>query len=174
MKWYAVHTYSGYEEKVKESLKIRAKQLGLEHKLGMILVPEIKDTDTDASDKKKSKKKMMPGYILVQLDLDEETWHLVNDTQYVTGFVGNRTNPLPVPEAEVNRIKKQVEEGVVPAAKKVTYEQGMTVRVKEGPFVNFQGIIEEVREDKRKLRVLVTIFGRATPVEVGFDQVEKV
>ena len=171
MKWYAVHTYSGYEEKVKQTLKARAKLLGLEDKLGEILIPtaEVKEEG-----EKKVNKRIMPGYILVQLDLDEETWHLVNDTQYVTGFVGDRTNPLPVPEAEVMKLKKQVEEGIVPAAREVAFEQGMTVRVKDGPFVNFQGIIEEVREDKRKLRVLVTIFGRATPVEVGFDQVEKV
>jgi transcriptional antiterminator NusG len=170
-KWYAVHTYSNYEQRVKAAIEKAAVLQGLEDQVDEVLVPMV---DQKRSDGKKTSKRFMPGYILVHMEMNEDTWHLVVDTDYVTGFVGDKTNPMPVPESEVAKLKKQVEEGVVSKAQQQTFEQGVTVRVKEGPFVNFQGIVEEVREDKKKLRVLVTIFGRATPVEVGFDQVETV
>ena len=171
MKWYAVHTYSNYEQKVKASLEKAAALKGLSDKMDEILVPMA---DQKKEGGKTQSKRVMPGYILVHMALTEETWHLVMDTDYVTGFVGDRTNPAPIPDREVAKLKKQVEEGMVGKKQTQTFEQGITVRVKEGPFMNFQGIVEEVREDKRKLRVLVTIFGRATPVEVGFDQVETI
>lgn len=171
IKWYAVHTYSNYEQRVKAALEKATVSQGLEDKVDEILVPTV---DQKKSGGKTQIRRVMPGYILVHIELDEETWHLIVDTDYVTGFVGDKTNPMPIPDHEVAKLKQQVEDGVISKKQVQTFEQGVTVRIKEGPFMNFQGIVEEVREDKRKLRVLVTIFGRATPVEVGFDQVETI
>jgi len=171
MKWYAVHTYSNYEQRVKAALEKAASLQGLEDLIDEVLVPTVEQKKPGG---KSQTRRVMPGYILVHLELNEDTWHLIADTDYVTGFVGDKTNPVPIPAREVAKLKQQVEDGVIAKKQVQTFEQGITVRVKEGPFMNFQGIVEEVREDKKKLRVLVTIFGRATPVEVGFEQVETV
>ncbi len=173
LKWYAVHTYSGFEQKAQKSLEERAKLEGLEAYLGEILVPAEEVIELVGGNKRRSKKKFFPGYMFVQMELNDQTWHLVNGTPKVTGFVGDARNPVPLREREVKRLTQQVEEGATPSAPRITYEEGETVRVTDGPFASFNGTVEEVKDDKRKLRVLVSIFGRSTPVELDFEQVEK-
>jgi len=173
MKWYIVHTYSGFEHKVKASLEERVGTAGKEDSFGDILVPVEKVVEMVKGEKKTSSRKCFPGYILINMDLDEETWHLVQDTPKVTGFVGGTHNPPPIPEAEVEKVKRQMEEGAVKPKPKVLFDKGESIRVVDGPFTNFAGIVDEVKPDKGKLRVLVSIFGRATPVELDFVQVEK-
>jgi len=174
LKWYIVHTYSGFEYKVKKSLEERVKALGQDKYFGKILVPTEQVVELKKGQKKTSSRKFYPGYILVQMELNEETWHTVKDTAKVTGFVGGGVKPTPIPEEEAEKIIKQMEEGFTKPKPKYQFEEGDEVRVIDGPFSNFQGIVEEVKPDKEKLRVLITIFGRSTPVELDFIQVNKI
>jgi transcriptional antiterminator NusG len=174
--WYVVHTYSGYEHKVKAALEERVRSIGNPALFGEILVPSEKVVELVKGKKKTSSRKFFPGYILVNMHLNDETWHIVKATPKVTGFVGGATEPSsipPIPESEVREITHQMEEGAVKAKPKVLFEQGEQVKVIDGPFQDFNGVVEEVKPDKGKLRVLISIFGRATPVELDFVQVEK-
>jgi transcriptional antiterminator NusG len=171
MKWYVVQVYSGFEQKVKLSLAERVKQAGLEAEFGEILIPT--ETVQDPTKVKRvSSKTFYPGYIFVQMALTDTAWHVVRDTPKVTGFVGG-SNPQPVPSPEIRSVVQQVEEGAAKPRPRVMFEAGDHVRVNDGAFANFTGTIEEVKPEKQKVRVLVSIFGRATPVELDFTQVEK-
>ncbi len=173
-KWYVVHTYSGYENRVEQTLKERIKQHDAEHLFSEILVP--RETEEQKGDRRGAARKFFPGYIFVKMELNTETWHIVKDTPRVSGFVGGGKDPgscRPVPEHEVARITNQMTEGAARPTPTVRFEEGETVRVTDGPFANFSGTVDEVNADKAKLRVLVSIFGRATPVELDFSQVEK-
>ena len=173
LKWYIVHTYSGFEHKVKATLEERIKTLGQEAYFGKTLVPTEQVIELKKGQKKTSSRKFYPGYILVQMVVNEETWHTVRNTAKVTGFVGGGSMPSPIPDEEAERIILQMEEGISKPKPKYHFEEGDEVRVIDGPFSNFQGMVEEVKPDKEKLRVLITIFGRATPVELEYSQVEK-
>jgi transcription termination/antitermination protein NusG len=172
IKWYGVHTYSGFENKVKLSLQERIRNMGLEEYFGEILIPCETVIELKKGERKTSTRKFFPGYILVSMELNDETWHVVKETAKVTGFVGGNT-PVQIPDEEVHKITRRMEEGAEKPKPKVLFEVGETVRVVDGPFLNFSGIIEDVKPDKGKLRVMVSIFGRATPVELEFMQVEK-
>ena len=174
LRWYIVHTYSGFEHKVQANLEGRIKTLGQEKYFGKILVPTEQVIELKKGQKKTSSRKFYPGYIMVQMVLNQDTWHTVRNTAKVTGFVGGDTSPSPVPNEEANRIIKQMEEGISKPKPKYTFEEGDEVRVIDGPFNNFQGTVEEVNEDKEKLRVFITIFGRPTPVELEFIEVNKI
>lgn len=174
LKWYIVHTYSGFEHKVKISLEDRIKTLGQEAYFGRILVPTEQVVELKKGHKKTSSRKFYPGYILVQMHLNEETWHTVRNTAKVTGFVGGESMPSPISDEEADRIIRQMEDGISKPKPKYQFEEGDEVRVIDGPFNNFQGVVEEVKPDKEKLRVLITIFGRSTPVELDFIQVNKI
>ncbi len=171
--WYVVHTYSGYEMRAKLNLEERIKSQGLVEKFGNILVPQETVVELVRGQKKTSRRKFFPGYILAQVDLDDETWHLVKDTPKVTGFVGDSRNPSPLSKEEVENLTKQMEGGANRPRPKVQFEQGDAVKVIDGPFAEFNGTVDEVKPDKGKLRVLISIFGRNTPVELDFVQVEK-
>lgn len=171
--WYVVHTFSGYEQKVKAALEERVRSMGKEQQFGEILVPVEKVMELVKGKKKTSSRKFFPGYILVQMELDDETWHVVKETPKVTGFVGGSTHPPPVSDEEVKAITQQMEEGAIKPKPRVLFSVGEGVKVVDGPFVDFNGIVEEVRPEKGKLRVLISIFGRATPVELDFVQVER-
>jgi transcriptional antiterminator NusG len=172
-KWYVVHTYSGYENRVKTSLDEKIRTLGCEEIFGEVLVPSEQVVEMVKGVKKTTSRRFFPGYILVNVDLTDEAWHIVNNIPKVTGFVGGSQSPPPITEAEVKRITLQMEEGAVRPKPKVLFEKGESIRVVDGPFTNFNGIVEEVKPEKGKLRVLVSIFGRQTPVELEFVQVEK-
>ena len=174
LKWYVVHTYSGFENKVKANLKERIKSLKQDDLFGEILVPMEKVIELKKGQKKTSSRKFYPGYIMVQMILNKETWHTVRNTAKVTGFLGGGSNPSPVPDEEAERIIKQMEEGITKPKPRYSFEEGDEIRVIDGPFSNFQGTVEEVKPDKEKLKVLITIFGRATPVELDFIQVNKI
>ena len=174
LKWYIVHTYSGFENKVKTTLEERVKTLEQEAFFGKIVVPTEQVMELRKGKKKTSSRKFYPGYIMVQMAVTEETWHTVRNTAKVTGFVGGGSMPSPIPDEEAERILKQMEEGISKPKPKYFFEEGDEVRVIDGPFNNFQGTVEEVKPDKEKLRVLITIFGRPTPVELEFLQVNKV
>lgn len=174
LKWYIVHTYSGFEHKVKTTLDERIKILGQEALFGQVIVPTEQVMELRKGKKKTSSRKFYPGYIMVQMVITEETWHTVRNTAKVTGFVGGGSMPSPLPDEEAKRILQQMEEGISKPKPKYSFEEGDEVRVIDGPFNNFQGIVEEVKPDKEKLRVLITIFGRPTPVELEFIQVSKV
>lgn len=175
LKWYVVHTYSGYEEKAKLSLFERAKNLNMEDRVGEVIIPHTTTEKVLKSGKKKtSNKTSFPGYMIVQLDLDDNVIQLVKSTPRITGFIGNQKAPRPLPDNEVLRLTSPelVEEVKKPVAE-VQFTKGESVKVKEGPFAEFDGVIDEVRPEKAKLRVLVSIFGRETPVELDYNQVEK-
>jgi transcriptional antiterminator NusG len=174
LKWYIVHTYSGFEHKVKANLEERIRTLGQEDYFGEILVPTEQVVELRKGRKKTSSRKFYPGYIMVQMILNEETWHTVRNTSKVTGFVGGGVMPSPVPDEDAERIIQQMQEGISKPKPKYQFEEGDQVRVIDGPFNNFQGVVEEVKPDKEKLKVLITIFGRATPVELDFIQVNKI
>lgn len=171
--WYVVHTYSGFEGKAKQALQERIKALHKEKCFGEILIPSESVVEVKKGVKKTTHRKFFPGYILVQMDLDEETWHIVKGTPKITGFVGNSTHPPIIPEEEVKRITQQIDEGTLRPKPKVSFEKGESVRVTDGPFSTFSGVVEDVNPEKGKLKVLVSIFGRATPIELDFIQVEK-
>ena len=172
MKWYGVHTYSSFENKVRLNLLESIKNEGMENSFEEILIPCETVVELKKGEKKTSSRKFFPGYILVRMELTDETWHLVKETAKVTGFVGGNT-PFPISDEEVDKITRRMEEGAEKPRPKVLFEVGETVRVIDGPFLNFSGVVEDVKPDKGKLRVTVTIFGRATPVELEFMQVEK-
>ena len=171
--WYGVHTYSGYENKVKLNLEERVRQFDAEELFGEVLIPSETVVELKKGERKTSTRKFFPGYILVQMELNNETWHIVKDTPQVTGFVGGGQNPPPISEEEVALITSRMEEGEDRPKPKVEFEVGETVRVIDGPFLNFTGVVEDVNPDKGKLKVMVSIFGRVTPVELEFIQVEK-
>ncbi len=174
LKWYIVHTYSGFENKVKLNLEERVKALKQEKYFGKILVPTEQVVELKKGQKKTSSRKFYPGYIMVQMVLNKDTWHTVRNTAKVTGFLGGGSEPYPVPDSEAERIILQMEEGITKPKPRYSFEEGDEIRVVDGPFSNFQGTVEEVKPDKEKLRVLITIFGRATPVELDFIQVNKI
>lgn len=169
--WYVVHTYSGFEEKVKASIEERIKLKGLEDKITRILIPTEKVIELKGKKKKETDKKFYPGYILVEMELDDETWHLIKNTLRVTGFVGG-AKPVPLPQEEVDVILQQLERGPAPVVMS-KFEKGESVRITDGPFTNFVGYVDEVDMDHGRLRVMVSIFGRQTPVELSFSQAEK-
>lgn len=171
--WYVVHTYSGYEQKARQALEERIRSSGLHDLFEEILIPSEPVLEVKKGAKKTSSRKFFPGYILVKMELNDKSWHLVKGTPKVTGFVGSSTNPPIVPEEEVRRITKQIEEGTLKPKPKVEFEKGENVKVVSGPFSTFTGIVDEVNMDKGKLKVLVSIFGRSTPIELDFSQVEK-
>jgi len=171
--WYVVNTYSGYENRAKKNLEERIRTLGKADFFSEILVPTETVVELVKGKRKTSQRKIFPGYILVKMELNEETWHIVRDTPKITGFAGDGTKPVPISEKEVEGILSQMKEGITKAKPKVSFSVGDSVRVIDGPFANFIGTIEEVKPEKRKLKVLVSIFGRATPVELDFIQVEK-
>jgi len=174
LKWYVVHAYSNFENKVKTSLEERIKMHGLDDKFGKIMVPTEEVVEMREGQKRRSERKFFPGYVLVQMDLDEETWHLVKEVPKVLGFIGGSSDrPAPITDAEANAILSRVEEGVDKPRPKVLFEPGEVVRVIDGPFNDFSGAVETVNYDKSKLRVAVQILGRPTPVELDFGQVEK-
>ncbi len=174
LKWYVVHAYSNFENKVKTSLEERIKMHGLEDKFGKIMVPTEEVVEMREGQKRRSERKFFPGYVLVQMDLDEETWHLVKEVPKVLGFIGGSSDrPAPITDAEADTILSRVEEGVDKPRPKVLFEPGEVVRVIDGPFNDFSGAVETVNYEKSKLRVAVQILGRPSPVELDFGQVEK-
>jgi len=174
LKWYVVHAYSNFENKVKTSLEERIKLHGLEEKFGDVMVPTEEVVEMREGQKRRSERKFFPGYVLVQMELDEETWHLVKEVPKVLGFIGGSSDrPAPITDKEANAILNRVEEGVDKPRPKVLFEPGEVVRVIDGPFNDFSGVVENVNYDKSKLRVAVQILGRPTPVELDFGQVEK-
>jgi transcriptional antiterminator NusG len=173
LRWYVVHTYSGYENKVKQALEEKVGALGLTQKVTDVLIPSESVVELVKGERKTSDRKFFPGYVLVRMELDDETWHLVKNTPKVTGFIGSRTEPAVIPDQDVERIKLQMVEGQEKPKPKYSFEKGDSVRVVDGPFINFNGTVEEVKPEKGKLRVLVSIFGRPTPVELDFIQVTK-
>ena len=173
-RWYVVHVYSGMEKSVHRALIERIERAGLQTSFGQILVPSEEVVEVKGGQKSITERRIFPGYVLVEMDLTDETWHLVKNTNRVTGFLGGSGNrPTPISEKEVAKILSQMEEGVEKPRPKILFEVGEMVRVKEGPFADFNGNVEEVNYEKSKVRVSVTIFGRATPVELDFSQVEK-
>ncbi len=175
LRWFVVHAYSGMEKAVERNLRERIERSGMQSKFGRILVPTEEVVEMKNGKKAVTERRFFPGYVLVEMLMDDESWHLVKNTSKVTGFVGGAKNrPTPISEDEVMKIVNQMQEGIEKPRPKVEWEVGEVVRVKEGPFTDFNASIEEVNYDKNKLRVSVTIFGRATPVELDFHQVEKV
>ncbi len=173
-KWYVVHTYSGFENKAKKSLEERIKLESLGDSFGEVMIPMENVVEMVKGEKRTSKRKFFPGYILVQMEMNDRTKHLVKNTPKVTGFLGgDPLNPMPVSEAEIARLTTQVQEGTAAPKPKVQFAEGDNVRVIDGPFSNFNGMVEEVQADKGKVRVQISIFGRATPVTLDFMQVEK-
>jgi transcriptional antiterminator NusG len=175
LQWYVVHAYSNYEQKVRDSLKERIKRYGLEDKFGEILIPTEEVVEMREGQKRRSERKFFPGYVLVQMEMDEDTWHLVKEVPKVLGFIGGTSDkPAPITDAEAAAILNRVQEGVDKPRPKVLFEPGEVVRVNDGPFNDFNGVVEHVNYDKNKVRVAVQILGRSTPVELDFGQVEKV
>jgi transcriptional antiterminator NusG len=174
MNWYIIHTYSGFEQKVRDSLRSRAEAFGFAHRIGEILIPTEEVVEMRAGKKVTSKRLLYPGYVMVQMEMDENLWHAVKDTPRVTGFVGGGNNPVPLTADEVNSILYRQTTSAERPRPKLNFEKGEMVRINDGPFSNFQGKVDDVNSEKDTLRVLVTIFGRATPVELDFLQVEKV
>ncbi len=173
-RWYVVHAFSGYEAKVKPSLEERIKREGLEQYFGKILVPTEEVVEMRMGQQRKSERKFFPGYVLVQMELNDQTWHLVRDVPHVLGFIGGtEERPAPITEKEADAILQRVQEGAEKPRPKVLFEAGEVVRVTDGPFNDFNGVVEEVDYDKSTLKVSVFIFGRSTPVELEFGQVEK-
>ncbi len=172
-KWYIVHTYSGQETRAKKALLERAKTMGFEKEFDEVLVPEESVVEMVNGKKRTSKRKFFPGYIMVHMELNDETWHVVKGTPKTTGFVGNATDPPAISDEEVARMTQRIKEGAAKPKPLIHFDEGENVRVITGPFANFQGFVDEVMEDKEKLRVMVQVFGRATPVVLGYSNVEK-
>ncbi|MGB9712634.1 MAG: transcription termination/antitermination protein NusG [Dissulfurimicrobium sp.] len=173
-RWYIIHTYSGFETKVKEALEERIKQHGLEGYFSSVVIPTENVIEIIKGDRKTSSRKIYPGYVLVRMEFNNETWHLVQETPKVTGFVGGHDHPVPLSDEEAEKIIHQMEERAQKPVPKYSFEKGDSVTVIEGPFANFHGVVEEVKPEKGKVRVLVSIFGRSTPVELEFAHVQKV
>ncbi len=171
--WYVVHTYSGYEHKVKAVLEERVRSSGNEQYFQEILVPTENVVELVRGEKKTSSRKFFPGYVMIRMILNNETWHIVRNTPKVTGFVGGGTHPTPIPDGQVQAILSQISEGTLKPKPKVSFEKGDTIQIVDGPFSNFNGVVDEVKPEKGRLRVLVSIFGRSTPVELEFLQVKK-
>ena len=174
MAWYVVHTYSGYENKAKLALEERVKSAKKEAFFGEVIVPEENVVELVKGQKKTTKRRFFPGYILVKMILNDETWHIVKNTPKITGFVGDKIKPVPVPESDVQKMTNRIAEGQVKPRPRISFSEGENVRVIDGPFSNFNGVVEDVNPDKGKVKVLVSIFGRSTPVELDFIQVEKI
>ncbi|MDR1276919.1 MAG: transcription termination/antitermination protein NusG [Candidatus Accumulibacter sp.] len=173
-RWYVVHVYSGFEKSVQRALNERIQRNAMEDVFGRVLVPSEEVVELKGGQKSVSERKFFPGYVLVEMEMNDESWHLVKSTPKVTGFIGGRANnPTPITEKEAEKIMQQIQEGVEKPRPKVLFEPGEVVRVKDGPFTDFNGVVENVNYEKNRLRVSVTIFGRATPVELEFGQVEK-
>ena len=172
-KWYVVHTQTGYEDKVKANIEKKAEAGNLKEKISQVLVPTEKVSEVKAGKKKISTRKFFPGYVIVEMELTDETWYLIKNTAGVSGFIGSARRPVSLQESEINAIMKQAELAKEKPTPKVIFEKGEGVRVLEGPFTNFNGTIEEINPAKGKLKVTISIFGRATPVELEYWQVEK-
>jgi transcriptional antiterminator NusG len=174
-RWYVMHVYSGFEKKAKQAIVEKAEKLGLSDKFGDILVPTEEVVELRRGAKINTERKFFPGYVLINMEMTDQTWHLVRDTPKVTGFLGGSgTRPVPISEAEAQRIMSQVKEGIERPRPSITFEIGEQVRVCDGPFNSFNGLIEEVDEERSRVKVAVSIFGRSTPVELEYGQVEKV
>jgi transcription termination/antitermination protein NusG len=173
-RWYVIHVYSGFEKKVAQAIREQADQKALADRFEQILVPTEEVVEVKRGAKVNSERKIFPGYVLIKMDLDDVTWHLVKNTAKVTGFLGGRGRPLPISEAEAARIMRQIQEGIERPKPSITFEVGEQVRVSDGPFTSFNGVVEDVDEEKSRVKVAVSIFGRATPVELEYSQVEKV
>jgi transcriptional antiterminator NusG len=174
MRWYVVHAFSGFEKAVQRSLKEHIKRAGMEDKFGEILVPVEEVVEMKSGEKRTSERKFFPGYVLVRMEMSDETWHLVKNVPKVSGFIGGSgTKPTPITDKEAETILQQVQEGVEKPRPKFSFMPGELVRINEGPFVDFNGTVEDVNYEKSRLRVSVSIFGRQTPVELEFSQVEK-
>ncbi len=172
-RWYAVHAYSNFERKVAESIREQAKQRGLSHLFEEILVPIEKVVEVRRGRKVDAERKLFPGYVLVKMELTDEAYHLIKNTPKVTGFLGSDNKPMPLPDAEAQLLIRQMQEGIERPKPSVSFEVGEQVRVSDGPFASFNGTVEEVDEGRSRLKVAVSIFGRATPVELEFGQVDK-
>jgi transcriptional antiterminator NusG len=172
--WYIVHTYSGFEGRVKASIEQRAAALGLAESISQILIPTEEVVELKKGKRTVSSRKFFPGYVLIKMEMSEQLWYLVKNTPKVTGFVGPATHPTPVPDEQIQAVLEQVEEGAERPKHKVMFVRGESVRVVDGPFQNFTGLVDEVKPDKGRLKVMVSIFGRPTPVDLEFLQVEKV
>ena len=173
LQWYVVHVYSGFEKKVAQSIEEQAKQAGMTDVMERVLVPIEEVVEIRRGSKVKAERKFFPGYVLVNMEMTDETWHLVKNTPKVTGFLGGRGRPTPISEAEAERIMRQVQEGIERPKPAITFEIGEQVRVCDGPFNSFNGFVEDVDEERARVKVAVSIFGRATPVELEYSQVEK-
>jgi transcriptional antiterminator NusG len=176
MRWYVVHVYSGFEKKVQQSIREQAETKGVADQFEQVLVPTEEVVEVKRGAKVTSERKFFPGYVLVKMELTDETWHLVKNTPKVTNFLGGggRGRPVPITETEAQRIIRPVQEGIERPKPSITFEVGEQVRVSDGPFTSFNGVVEEVDEEKARIKVAVSIFGRATPVELEYSQVEKV
>ncbi len=174
IRWYVVHVYSGFEKKVAESIKDQARQKGMEDLFEEVLVPTEEVIEVRRGQKVTSERKFFPGYVLAKMELTDQSWHLVKDTPKVTGFLGSKGKPSPISEKEAQQILHQVQEGVERPKPSITFEIGEQVRVADGPFTSFNGTVDDVDEERSRLKVAVSIFGRSTPVELEYSQVEKV
>jgi transcriptional antiterminator NusG len=173
MRWYVLHVYSGFENKVAEAIHEKARKLKLEDRVGEIMVPTEEVVEVKRGQRVNAERKFFPGYVLAKLDLSDQVWHMVKDTPKVTGFLGAGNKPSPISQKEADALIKQIQEGVDRPRPSITFDIGEEVKVADGPFASFNGMVEEVDEDKGKLKVSVSIFGRATPVELEYSQVEK-
>jgi transcriptional antiterminator NusG len=171
--WYVIHTYSGYENKVKTALEERIKQFGKEEYFSEIVIPTENVVEMIRGERKTTSRKFFPGYVLINMTMDNETWHIVKNTPKVTGFIGGGNKPIAIPEVQARDILSQIKEGKLKPKPKVSFEKGDSVSIIEGPFNNFNGLVEEVKPEKGRLKVLVSIFGRSTPIELEFLQVKK-
>jgi transcription termination/antitermination protein NusG len=174
LRWYVVHVYSGFERKVAQSIREQAQQKGVADMIAEVLVPTEEVVELRRGAKVNAERKFLPGYVLIKMEMNDETWHLVKNTPKVTGFLGAKGKPAPIPESEINHVQTQVKEGIERPKPAIIFEVGEQVRVSDGPFTSFNGMVEEVDEEKGRLKVAVSIFGRATPVELEYSQVEKV